>query len=48
MSKTAIGHVAIYIDAAQLIDSTDPGVAVRPFAGWYQTRLSRGRRIFGK
>jgi cell wall-associated NlpC family hydrolase len=40
-----IGHVVLYVDATHIIDSTGPGVALRPFSGWYQERYSHARRV---
>jgi cell wall-associated NlpC family hydrolase len=42
---SAIAHVVIYIDRQHIIDSTGPGVQVRPFKGWYVSRFSHARRI---
>lgn len=42
---TAIAHVVIYIDQLNIIDSTGPGVQIRPFKGWYATRFSHARRV---
>lgn len=42
---TAIAHVVIYIDRLHIIDSTGPGVQVRPFKGWYVSRFSHARRV---
>ena len=43
--RTWISHVAIVIDEDHLIDSTGPGVAIRPFQGWYRSRWAFVRRV---
>lgn len=42
---TRVSHVEIFIDEDTLIDSTGPGVAIRPFAGIYKTRFAWATRI---
>ena len=42
---TRISHVAIYIDENHVIDSTGPGVDVRPFDGKYKNRFAWARRV---
>jgi cell wall-associated NlpC family hydrolase len=42
---SAIGHVVIYVDAGHIIDDTGPGVQIRAFTGWYQTRYAHARRV---
>lgn len=44
--RTAIVHVAIYIDESHVIDSTKGHVDIRNFAGWYHERLSHAVRVF--
>lgn len=43
---SVIAHTVIYVDSSHIIDSTGPGVAIRPFSGWYKSRLAFARRIF--
>jgi hypothetical protein len=45
LGKREIAHVAIYIDENNVIDSTDDGVKIRPYAGWYKERFARARRV---
>ena len=40
-----ISHALIYLDSEHIIDSTGPGVQIRPFAGRYKDRLARARRV---
>lgn len=44
--RTKISHVALYIDLGHIIDSTEGGVEIRPFTGWYKARFAWARRVF--
>jgi hypothetical protein len=44
-NKLEIAHAAIFIDENNVIDSTDTGVELRPFKGWYKDRFAWARRI---
>ena len=43
--RTRISHVVIYVNPYWIIDSTGPGVAERPFRGWYRYRYAWARRV---
>ncbi len=43
--RSRISHAAIYIDSKTVIDSTGPGVQIRPFEGWYRDRFAWARRV---
>ena len=40
-----ISHVIMYISEDFIIDSTGPGVQIRPFKGWYKNRYAWARRL---
>ncbi len=40
-----ISHVAIYLNPAEVIDSTGPGVQIRANSGWYKQNFAWARRI---
>lgn len=42
---TRISHALIYISPTEIIDSTGPGVQIRPFAGWYKKNYAWARRV---
>jgi hypothetical protein len=43
--RSKVSHVVIYVDANHIIDSHGPGIAKRPFGGWYKSHFSHARRI---
>jgi cell wall-associated NlpC family hydrolase len=42
---TRISHAVIYLSPDEIIDSTGPGVDVRPFRGWYKKNYAWARRV---
>lgn len=44
-NRSRISHVAIYISPTEIIDSTGPGVQLRPFGGWYKRNYAWARRM---
>jgi cell wall-associated NlpC family hydrolase len=43
--KSRIAHVVIYLNQFEIIDSTNTGVEVRKFTGWYKDRFAWARRV---
>lgn len=40
-----ISHVYLYIDENKILDSTGPGIQIRPFSGRYRERFAWARRV---
>jgi hypothetical protein len=43
--RSHISHVVLYVSPDEVIDSTGPGVRVRPFRGWYKENYAWTRRL---